>query len=59
MGFCSTMVLGTIDINVCRYHPYYLSENRNPSKSLSYILVIVFLPLVGLLVYYFVCKKPG
>jgi cardiolipin synthase len=35
-----------------------LSENRNPSKSLAYILVIVFLPLVGLLVYYFVGKKP-
>src|SRR6476661_4621448 len=35
-----------------------LSENRNPSKSLAYILVIVFLPLVGLLVYYFVGRKP-
>lgn len=35
-----------------------LSENRNPSKSLAYILVIVFLPVVGLLVYYFVGKKP-
>ena len=35
-----------------------LSENRNPSKSLAYILVIIFLPVVGLLVYYFVGKKP-
>jgi cardiolipin synthase A/B len=35
-----------------------LSENRSPSKSLAYILVIVFLPVVGLLVYYFVGKKP-
>ena len=35
-----------------------LSENRKPSKSLAYILVIVFLPVVGLLVYYFVGKKP-
>jgi len=35
-----------------------LSENRNPSKSLAYILVIVFLPILGLLVYYFVGRKP-
>ena len=36
-----------------------LSENRKPSKSLAYILIIVFLPLVGVLIYYFVGKKPG
>ena len=35
-----------------------LSENRNPSKSLAYILVIVFLPVIGLVIYYFVGKKP-
>jgi cardiolipin synthase A/B len=35
-----------------------LSENRNPGKSLAYILVIVFLPVVGLLIYYFVGRKP-
>lgn len=35
-----------------------LSENRNPSKSLAYILLMVFLPIVGLLLYYFVGKKP-
>jgi cardiolipin synthase len=35
-----------------------LSENRNPSKSLAYILVIVFLPVIGVLIYYFVGKKP-
>lgn len=35
-----------------------LSENRNPSKSLAYILVIVFLPIAGLLIYYFVGRKP-
>lgn len=35
-----------------------LSENRNPSKSLAYILVLVFLPVIGLLVYYFVGQKP-
>ena len=35
-----------------------ISENRNPSKSLACILIIVFLPVVGLLVYYFVGKKP-
>ncbi len=35
-----------------------LSENRKPSKSLAYILVIVFLPVIGLLVYYFVGRKP-
>jgi cardiolipin synthase len=36
-----------------------LSENREPSKSLAYILVIVFLPVVGLLIYYFVGRKPA
>jgi cardiolipin synthase len=35
-----------------------LSENRNPSKSLAYIMVILFLPVIGLLVYYFVGRKP-
>jgi cardiolipin synthase len=35
-----------------------LSENRNPGKSLAYILVLVFLPVIGLLVYYFVGRKP-
>ena len=35
-----------------------LSENRNPSKSLAYILVLIFLPFIGLLVYYFVGRKP-
>lgn len=35
-----------------------LSENRNPSKSLAYILVLTFLPIIGLLIYYFVGRKP-
>lgn len=35
-----------------------LSENRNPSKSLAYILILVFLPAVGLIVYYLVGRKP-
>jgi len=35
-----------------------LEENRNPSKSLAYILVLTFLPIVGLLIYYFVGRKP-
>lgn len=30
-----------------------LMENRNPSKSVAYILIIVFVPVVGLVVYYF------
>ena len=36
-----------------------LSENRNPGKSLAYILVIIFLPVIGLLIYYFVGRKPA
>jgi len=35
-----------------------LGENRNPAKSLAYILVLTFLPVIGLLVYYFVGRKP-
>lgn len=34
-----------------------LIENRNPTKTLSWILVIVFLPVVGLLLYYFFGQK--
>jgi cardiolipin synthase len=35
-----------------------ISENRNPSKSLAFIMVLIFLPVIGLLVYYFVGRKP-
>lgn len=35
-----------------------LSENRNPSKSLAYILILVFVPVAGLVVYYLVGRKP-
>src|SRR5690606_11498284 len=34
-----------------------LIENRNPTKTLSWILVIIFLPVVGLLLYYFLGQK--
>lgn len=30
-----------------------ISENRNPIKTMSWVLVLVFLPLVGLIIYYF------
>src|SRR5690606_27235486 len=30
-----------------------LIENRNPTNTISWILVIVFLPVIGILVYYF------
>lgn len=29
-----------------------LMENRNPAKSLAYILVLVFVPVLGLIIYY-------
>lgn len=35
-----------------------LSENRNPSKSLAYIMVLIFLPVLGLVIYYLVGRKP-
>ncbi|GGH29351.1 cardiolipin synthase [Sphingobacterium alkalisoli] len=34
-----------------------LIENRNPSKTMAWVLVIVFLPVVGLLLYYFFGQK--
>lgn len=34
-----------------------LIENRNPTKTISWILVIVFLPVIGLLLYYFFGQK--
>jgi len=34
-----------------------LIENRNPTKTLSWILVIVFLPVIGLILYYFFGQK--
>lgn len=30
-----------------------LIENRNPAKTMAWIMVIVFLPIIGLLIYYF------
>ena len=30
-----------------------ISENRNPIKTMSWVLVLVFLPLIGLIIYYF------
>lgn len=35
-----------------------LSENRTPSKSLAYILVLIFLPVVGIIIYIMVGRKP-
>src|SRR5690606_37244012 len=34
-----------------------LAENRNPTKTLAWILVIVFLPGVGLLFYFFFGRR--
>ena len=31
-----------------------LMENRNPAKSLAYIILLIFLPVIGLIIYYFV-----
>lgn len=31
-----------------------LSENRNPLKSIAWILILVFLPLLGLIAYFFI-----
>lgn len=40
-----TTALGTIII--------VISENRNPIKTMSWVLVLLFLPLIGLIIYYF------
>ena len=34
-----------------------LIENRNPTKTVAWILVIIFLPFVGLILYYFFGQK--
>src|SRR5690554_5780531 len=34
-----------------------LIENRNPTKTLAWILVIVFLPLIGMLIYFFFGRR--
>lgn len=34
-----------------------LIENRNPAKTISWIMVIVFLPVIGMLLYYFFGQK--
>lgn len=34
-----------------------LIENRNPTKTMAWVLIIVFLPFVGLLLYYFFGQK--
>ena len=30
-----------------------ISENRNPLKTISWVLILLLLPLVGLIIYYF------
>lgn len=40
-----TTALGTIVV--------VISENRNPIKTMSWVLILLFLPLVGLIIYYF------
>lgn len=52
------MVLDSHAVNIRRRHHYDFSENRKPSKTLAYVLVIVFLPVIGLLIYYFAGRKP-
>ena len=32
-----------------------LLENRQPSKAIAWILVLIFLPVVGLILYIFLC----
>lgn len=34
-----------------------LIENRNPTKTIAWILVIIFLPFIGLILYYFFGQK--
>lgn len=34
-----------------------LIENRNPTKTIAWILIIIFLPFVGLILYYFFGQK--
>lgn len=34
-----------------------LIENRNPTKTVAWILVIIFLPILGLILYYFFGQK--
>src|SRR5690606_1128018 len=34
-----------------------LIENRNPTKTIAWILVIVFLPVLGLILYFFFGQK--
>ncbi|SKB58801.1 cardiolipin synthase [Parapedobacter luteus] len=34
-----------------------LIENRNPSKTIAWIMVIVFLPVIGIAIYYFFGQK--
>ena len=30
-----------------------LIENRNPTKTIAWILVIIFLPVIGIVIYFF------
>lgn len=58
MALYERIVPDTDAIDLYRYYHYILSENRNRCKSLVYILVLIFLPVIGLLVYHFVGRKP-
>lgn len=34
-------------------------DNRNPFKTLVWVLVLIFLPVVGLILYFFLVKIPA
>ena len=52
-GFFSTMVNWIFFLAVVVTLVMVVLDNRNPVKTLAWVLVLVFLPLVGLVLYFF------
>ena len=52
-GFFSTMVNWILFLAVVVTLVMIVMDNRNPVKTLAWVLVLVFLPLVGLVLYFF------
>ena len=50
-GLLPTAVLALYYIGVALLIFSILLDNRNPSKTLGYVLILIFLPLIGVIIY--------
>jgi cardiolipin synthase len=58
-GWVSTIVSSVFLLAVVATIIVVVLENRNPVKTLAWVLVLSFLPVVGLVLYFFFGREGG